>query len=117
MKHLFSAVVGALVLVACYECKDPQCSNLPPVEPDYPPSNGVVEVFPDGSEAAAKSPCGRACETFRSLGCSEGQPTANGVSCYRVCLHAAALRKLPVSCWANAKSKPDLRSCGSVKCQ
>lgn len=118
MRHLFALFVFGLALVACYECKDAQCSNVPPVEPDYPPSGGVVEVFPDGSEAAASSPCGRACETFRALGCSEGEPTPKTqTSCYRTCLHAASLRKLPAGCWARAKTKEELRACGQVRCQ
>lgn len=40
MKRILLALVIAalpVVVLACYKCADPQCSNVPPVDPVYPP--------------------------------------------------------------------------------
>lgn len=108
--------VCAVGLVACYKCVDEQCSNLPPVEPDYPAAGGQVSEEPEGSPAALESPCGKACQTFERLHCPEAKPSDNGVSCYRVCVKAARLRSIPAACWAAAPTVEALKACGGVRC-
>lgn len=116
----FAVVLSFTALAACYKCLDPSCSNVAPVDPTppdwYPPSGAPIVVETDGSDAAASSPCGRACENMRRLGCEEGQPSATGVSCYRVCLKQASLERVPAECWARAASVSELRQCGLVRC-
>ena len=113
IRSLF-AVASSLAIVACYKCADPQCSNVPPVEPDYPP--GDVLEYPDGSVEAARSPCGQACSHLRDIGCSDGFPTDAGVSCYRACVRKAALTKIAIACWTSAASVEAARQCGGVRC-
>ncbi len=107
-KVLVYVCVGSLV-AAC------KLMNPAPVEPDYPDSGPFAEE-PEGSPAALSSPCGKACQTFERLHCPEAKPSDNGVSCYRVCLKAAKLRKTPAACWAAAPTVDALRACGGVRC-
>jgi hypothetical protein len=120
VKKFAIAAAAALAIAACYECKDPQCSNVPPVDPVppdwYPPAGGNIVVETDGSDAAASSPCGRACDNLRRLGCPEGRGSDGGVSCYRICLKQASLERIPASCWAGASNVTTLRACGRIRC-
>lgn len=104
----------------CYRCDGPDCSNLPPINPvppDWPASpDDAVEVVPESSVEAASSPCGRSCANFKRLGCPEAEPSSTGVSCYRVCVHGSALRRIPSACWASAASVDALRACGRIRC-
>ncbi len=106
--------VVAVVAVASAGCYDPKDPKLPPVEPAYP--DEVVTVYAEDSAEAAASPCGRACVRLRDLGCPEGAPSASGVSCYRVCVHASQLKSLRPSCVASASSVDAVRACGTVRC-
>lgn len=105
------SMLAVVLLTACYDPKDPK---LPPVEPAYP--DEVVTVYAEDSAEAAASPCGRACVRLRELGCPEGAPSATGVSCYRVCVHASQLKSLRPSCVASASSVDAVRACGTVRC-
>lgn len=112
---LISILVVSLTLLGCYECKDAQCSNVPPVDPVppdwYPRASEPLVIETDGSEAAAKSPCGRACENLKRIGCPEGESTSN-VTCYRACIAMASKSRIPAACWASAKSQEAARACG-----
>jgi hypothetical protein len=120
LRVLAFGFVAALVTVlvdGCYRCDGPTCSNVDPrIQPDYPGADGVVEVLPDDSVGAAASPCGRACESMRRAGCPEGMPNARGTSCYRVCVRAASLQRLPLACVAGAVGQEQIRACGFVRC-
>jgi hypothetical protein len=121
VRSAFIIIASGMLLAACYKCSDPACRNVTPIQPDYPAGDyqvdgGDVDVPPDDSEAALSSPCGRACATMRELRCGEGDPSATGVTCYRVCLRAASLRTVPAGCWASAKTVDQLRACGGVRC-
>jgi hypothetical protein len=84
---------------------------------DYPaPPLNIVEVFPDDSEAALSSPCGKACYSLRRIPCREGYPTAAGVSCYRGCLAMASQQRVPTKCWMLAKTPAEARDCGGIRC-
>ena len=110
--------VAVLALVGCYKCVDAQCSNLPPVEPDYPGSDGHIDLeTDDGTVDGISSLPGRACERLRAVGCPEGMPNARGTSCYRVIVRAARLQRLPLSCIASAGSQDAVRACGFVRCK
>lgn len=105
-------LLAALALTAC------PLHNPVPVEPDYPPGSvypsdgGLVEMLPEGSDAAAASPCGRACSNITRLGCEEGGPR-----CYRACVARAELVIVPTGCWAHAEDVEELRTCGGVRCR
>lgn len=105
---------AALVLAGCP--LSPQAPPVDPVPPDWPASPGDAELHEDGSSQAAASPCGRACENFRRVGCSDGQPTSAGVTCYRACVLRARLVRIPSRCWASAASVDAVRACGGVRC-
>jgi hypothetical protein len=103
------------------------CPPPPIVEPphvivetdagDYPfPPDYLLEEFPEDTAAAAMSPCGRACESLRGVGCPEGFPTKQGVSCYRGCLSMARHQRVPTSCWTLSKTAEDVRRCGGIQC-
>ena len=105
-------IVALLLLEGCYKCADAQCSNLPPVSPDYPAGTDIVIAYPDDSPEAAASPCARACANLLRLGCPEGGVTKSGASCYRGCTHMVQLRRVPIACWSGADSIDHLRACG-----
>lgn len=114
-KYVLLAYVCAPAVAACV------LHNPVPVQPEYPageypPDGGSATEEPEGSSAALTSPCGRACTAFSRLGCPEGRPSDNGVSCYRVCVKTAKVKKLPAACWAGASSVAALRACGGIRC-
>ena len=98
MKILLSALLLSALLVAC------PLRNPVPVEPDYP-------------DSTAAGSCEAACKRLSELGCPEGRNSESGASCVNVCGTAGRLRKLPTSCWANAKSKEEARACGALRCE
>lgn len=110
-------LLALLVAVACAACP-------PAVEPgpfdasgDYPaPPDFVVEEHAEDSPAGLASPCGRACENLRVIGCSDGYPH-KGVTCYRGCLSAAKHQRLPTRCWIDARSIDGARACGGLRCR
>ncbi len=116
-RRLAIALVGALLLVACP-------TTIAPVSPavtdpdggDYPGPDGLIVAEVDGSEAAAASPCGRACANLARIACREGSPSKQGVSCYRGCLSQASHQRLPTSCWARAQTPTEARTCGALRC-
>lgn len=114
-----AVLVACLVVAGCYKCIDPQCSNVPPIDPAppdwYPPPGAPIEVLRDDSLEAATSPCGRACANLKQLGCSEGDGSQT-VSCYRICLRQASLSRIPAECWASAHNVQSLRACGLIRC-
>ena len=84
---------------------------------DYPfPPFYVVEELPEGSSAAALSPCGQACAALRTIGCSEGFPNKQGVTCYAGCLSMAKQQRIPTSCWTLSRTSEDVRRCGGARC-
>jgi hypothetical protein len=112
MRYLVS-LIFALVVAGC-PLHDPV-----PVEPDpsgYPPGDEIVPEYADGSAQALASPCGQSCKRIEALGCPEGKPNAVGWSCYRVCVTATRLRRLPVACWTSAPNVDALRACGGIRC-
>lgn len=61
----------------------------------------------------AATPCGKACENLRKLGCAEGKATPAGTRCYDVCVQSPEM--LSVSCVIAAKATSDLAAC-HVRC-
>jgi hypothetical protein len=126
MRAAIAILMCGLATASCYECKssDPQCRALPDYQPigpapgpgDYPGPDGLLTAEPDGSEAAAASPCGRSCKRISELGCEEGQTSPKGTTCFRACQHMASLRRVPAECWAHASTVDVLRACGGVRC-
>lgn len=125
MKYVFLILIALFVTPACYKCADKECSNVPPVEPNYPanaqagdwpaPGEPVVAEAED-SPAAVTSPCGRSCLNWKRLGCPEANPSASGLSCYRVCTTRASLIRIPSKCWSEAQTVAALRACGGIRC-
>ena len=106
MQHRSVWLIAGLTLLACYRDNDP---NLPNVEPDYPARGQLPpEMLPDGSEEAAKSPCGRACAHLKDIACPEGVSR----NCYRGCVKQASLQRIPITCWTEAKDAAAARACG-----
>ena len=93
----------AVLLVACPSSHPAQA----PTDP-YPPPGGGLQTFPDGSDDAAKSPCGQACANLKRVGCPEG----GAATCYRACTRQASLERVPVACWISAHDQAAVRSCG-----
>jgi hypothetical protein len=113
MRYLLS-LIFAVMLLGC-PLHDPV--NVEPDYPSgYPPGNEIVPEYADGSAQALASPCGQACKRISELSCPEGKPNAAGWSCYRVCVKATRLRRLPVACWTAAPDVSALRACGALRC-
>lgn len=107
-------ILAAALITACSGTRRP--STDPPIseiDGDYPPPGGVVEVFPDGSPEALKSPCGRACSNLAFLNCPEGKLRG----CYRGCLSQAQHVRVPTGCWTLAKAPTEVRDCGLIRCE
>jgi hypothetical protein len=116
-------VFGLLALVHALGGCDPPLPPEPPVvvvatdAGDFPfPPDYAIDEHPEGSAAAAVSPCGRACASLRALGCPEGSPSAQGASCYRGCLSMARHQRVPTNCWTLSKTAEDVRRCGGIRC-
>ena len=116
--HLLLVLVLGVLYAGCYKCVDAQCSNVPPIDPAPPdwPVGDIIETHPDGSEAAASSPCGRSCANWKKLHCPEAEPAEGGATCYRVCVKRASLVRIPSACWSTAKDVVTLRACGGIRC-
>lgn len=99
---------SAYLVAACYECQGPDCANLPPVYPEYPPSPRFGAELDEA--------CDRACLRLRELHCPEGEGSVSGETCRRTCLRASALRPLPLLCWADAGTVASAKGCGSLRC-
>ncbi len=115
---VLACIVTMLWATGCYRCDGPNCSNIPSdIQPDYPASSEVVETFADDSTQALSSPCGKACENFRKLGCPEGTTSSSGLTCYRACVRMVSVRRVPAACWVKADSIEHLRGCGpDIRC-
>lgn len=111
MRSVFVSLGLALLLSAC---PPPPIVPTPegPESGDYPPPGGGVEAFPDGSPQALSSPCGRACAALARIPCSEGLKA----TCYRGCLSQAEHQRVPTGCWISAKTPPEARACGGLRC-
>ena len=66
------------------------------------------------TDAGPKDWCPEACANVLALGCSEVLPG----NCVAVCRDALAARITPLNpeCMAKAKSRAEVRGCGSVRC-
>lgn len=41
------AIPALCLITSCYKCVDADCSNLPPVQPDYPPTRHIQDAGRD----------------------------------------------------------------------
>jgi len=116
---VFSFVSLALSLAACSGSKliEPPHVEVVTDAGDYPyPPDYAITEFPEGTAMAASSPCGKACEALRAVGCPEGAPTKQGVSCYQGCLSMARHQRVPTACWISRTSREGVRQCGGIEC-
>lgn len=95
-------------LSGCYKCDGPDCSNVPPYYPDYPPNP------PFGAELVGA--CERAGANLAQIGCPEGL----NPRWVTACINGTELRRgkggFPLACWEKAGDKPAALSCGSLRC-
>lgn len=103
-----AAAIGVLTFEGCYQCDGPDCRNLPPVYPDYPPTPSFG--------ADLERACDRACARLRAIGCPEGSGSMGGEPCTITCQRAVGVRPLPIVCWADAGSSAEAKACGGLRC-
>lgn len=70
-----------------------------------PPTPVVVPLQQDGSIEEA-------CSNLRLVGCSEGQPTKAGLSCFDHLTKLSKTVSVPAGCVSKAMSKEAIRLCG-----
>lgn len=108
--------IGCLIFAACAGCPprpDP-IGPVPDAEITY--TEAGLDAKPSPIDASTLTACDLMCRTLRELGCPEGSP--DGAVCEVVCTHAqgSRLTDLHPSCVAAARSKAEVRACGSVRC-
>ena len=96
---LFASTMALAMLVIV------QCTPTPVT----PPTDGGR----DASSGDSGDAIARACQNLATLGCAEGN-----ASCVTTMQHAQStgITDLKPACLAAAKSKADVRACGSVAC-
>lgn len=110
------------VLVACPSSpKCPEHSVVCPNDDVIADSTAEDNEEPEGS---ALTPAGKVCKNLRAIGCPEGSVRKDQVGETRNCTTTVQkalddhLTKVPVDCLIQAKTKVDVRHCGSfVPCQ
>lgn len=115
----FVSLAAAFSLLACPVEKliEPPHTVTTTDAGDYPfPPDYAVEEYAEGTAAAALSPCGKACEALRKVGCPEGFPDKRGVSCYLACLSMARHQRVPTACWISRATQEGVRQCGGIQC-
>lgn len=89
----------------------------PPPSPEPPsPWDGPADAapVPEDLDAAAHTPCYRACKKLEQLGCPEAKPTAAGATCTQVCVNteSSGVVTMGPECVAGAESCSIARNCG-----
>lgn len=113
---LKSLSITTLLLFACSSNPSPQSPDVLDPQGDYPPYKEAPTEFPEDSQAALTSPCGKACENLRKIPCKEGYPNKQGVTCYHACIAMAKYQRVPAVCWSTRKTPAEVRECGGIEC-
>jgi hypothetical protein len=112
---MIKAILLSAFLVLVSSCELGPFPKPPPQpEPPSPWDTPVADAAPEEEvDAAAHTPCYRACQQLTKLGCDEAKLTAGGATCTTVCQNAESggLSMNP-ECVARASSCPAARACG-----
>lgn len=125
---VMSALALSLAAGACHPTPTatPVATDIVEVATDAGPArvelatttDGGVEPF-DVGDGYAVPACANACAMLQRLGCPEGVGRPGEDSCYVVCKRAETTRgriDLKPSCVSAARTKDDVRSCGTYRC-
>lgn len=114
MRKFLAILILALVALGCELGPFPK----PPPQPE-PPSpwdnpGDAAPPEPEEVDAAAHTPCYRACKQLAKLGCPEAQPTAAGATCVQVCtnIESSGVITMGPECVATAESCSIAKACG-----
>ena len=116
---LYGCALFTIFPIVMFGC--PSTPPAPPIEPaDVTTATVVEDAAPDVVDIANKATdfCPAACANLIKLGCPEGLEDA-GQGCTSVCEHtqSSKLFNMKASCLAAAKTKTEVKACGSVTCQ
>jgi hypothetical protein len=108
-------LLSALLASTCEVGPFPKPAPQPePPSPWDTPADAAPPA-PEETDAAAHTPCYRACKHLEQLGCPEAKPTAGGATCTQVCTNnesGPGGTSLAPECVATAESCSIARACG-----